>query len=259
MPKKKNLLHFFHRCHGFREMSKIQSPDPRRLAKALKRRKRPDPLQILAKASLTEHGTWLGTPSPNFKKFGENFVICEFFVPITGFSQELVSPRVRPVWRAARNFANLAFLERAFKKKNYQYLGEAWFWVLSLQKLKIHLKNDFLPTFWVAESDLGRNGFWGVKSTLNSEIPLGMESRQAKLSNEPSCTWFGPVEPTQKQLWRGATRTSRGATRTSRFARIHIFGQKTLFWLWLTIITCRWWINVIFSWHFGRFYLSLPF
>jgi hypothetical protein len=27
----------------------------------------------------------------------------------------------------------------------------------------------------------------------------------------------------------------------------------------LTIITCRWWINVIFSWHFGRFYLSLPF
>ena len=85
MPRKKNLLHFLHRCHGFREMSKLQSLDPRRLAKALKRRKRPDTLQILAKASLTEHGTWLGTPSPNFKKFGENFVICEFFVQFTGF------------------------------------------------------------------------------------------------------------------------------------------------------------------------------
>ena len=125
MPKKKNLLHFLHRCHGFREMSKLQSPDPRRLAKALKRRKRPDPLQILAKASLTEHGTLLGTPSPNFKKFGENFVICEFFVQITGFSRGMVSPRVRPFWRTARNFENLAFLERACKEKNYQYLGEA--------------------------------------------------------------------------------------------------------------------------------------
>ena len=72
VPKKKNLLHFLHRCHGFIETSKLQSLDPRRLAKALKRRKRPDPLQILAKASLIEHG-WLGNPSPNFL-----FVNCEF-------------------------------------------------------------------------------------------------------------------------------------------------------------------------------------
>ena len=57
VPKKKNLLHFLHRCHGFREMSKLQSQDPRRLAKAQKRRKRPDPLHILAEASLKDHGT----------------------------------------------------------------------------------------------------------------------------------------------------------------------------------------------------------
>ena len=58
MPKKKNLLHFLHRCHGFREMSKIPIDGIQgRLAKAQKRRKRPDPLQILAEASLTEHGT----------------------------------------------------------------------------------------------------------------------------------------------------------------------------------------------------------
>jgi len=25
-PRKKNLLHFLHRCHGFREISKIQFP-----------------------------------------------------------------------------------------------------------------------------------------------------------------------------------------------------------------------------------------
>ena len=57
MPKNKNLLHFFQRCHGCREMSKLQSSDPRRLAKALKRWKRPDPLHILAEASLKDQGT----------------------------------------------------------------------------------------------------------------------------------------------------------------------------------------------------------
>ena len=88
MPRKKNLFHFLHRYHGLREMSKIPARTKvlqGRLAKAQKRRKTPDPLQTLAKASFTEHGTWLGTPSPNFKKFGENFVICEFFVQFTGF------------------------------------------------------------------------------------------------------------------------------------------------------------------------------
>ena len=137
----------------------------------------------------------LALKSENFENFG---AFWKFFVKLQVFARGVVSPRVRPLVRIARNFENLAFLERACKEKNYQYLGEAWFWDLSLQKLKIHQKNDFLPTFWVAESDLGRIGFWGVKSTPNPEIPLGMESRQTKLSNEPSCTWFGPVEPTQK-------------------------------------------------------------
>ena len=222
MPRKKNLLHFLHRCHGLREMSKIPARTKvlqGRLAKTQKRKKTPDPLQILAKASLAEHGTWLGTPSPNFKKFGENFVICEFFVPFTSFSRVMSASRARMFWRTARNFENLAFLERACKEKNYQYLGEAWFWDLSLQKLKIHQKNDFLPTFWVAESDLGRNGFWGGKTTPNSEIPLGMESRQTKLSNEPSCTWFGPVEPTQKLQKRGAAVRARGRGNESQLCQ----------------------------------------
>ena len=60
MPKKKNLFHFLHRCHGLREMSKISARTKvlqGRLAKTQKRKKTPDPLQILAKASLAEHGT----------------------------------------------------------------------------------------------------------------------------------------------------------------------------------------------------------
>ena len=74
--------HYWARMHVCKAKLKILKG---RLSKALKRRKRADPLQILAKASLTEHGTLLGTPSPNFKKFGENFVISEFFMPFTGF------------------------------------------------------------------------------------------------------------------------------------------------------------------------------
>jgi len=56
--KEENLFHVLHRCHGFREMSKIPARTKvlqGRLAKAQKRRKTPDPLQILAKASLIEH------------------------------------------------------------------------------------------------------------------------------------------------------------------------------------------------------------
>lgn len=248
--------HYWARMHVYKARMKILQ---RRLNEALMRKKKRTNPRILAEASLTHHGTDQPWSSIKMWKFWEFWSILEIFGKITGFAHGLVSPRVRPFWRTARNFENLAFLERACKNKNYQCLGEAWFWDLSLQKLKIHQKNDFLPTFWVAESDLGRIDFWGVKSTPNPDIPLGMESRQIKLSNEPSCTWFGPVEPTQKQLWRCATRTSRGATRTSRFARIDLFGQKTRFWLWLTIFTCRWRINVIFAWNFGRFYLSLPF
>ena len=59
IPWKKNLLHFLHKCHGFREMSKISARMKVLqgwLAKAQKRRKTPDPLHILAEASLKEYG-----------------------------------------------------------------------------------------------------------------------------------------------------------------------------------------------------------
>ena len=46
--------HYWARMHVCKAKIKMFQ---RRLAKALKRRERPDPLQILAKAYLTEHGT----------------------------------------------------------------------------------------------------------------------------------------------------------------------------------------------------------
>ena len=125
MPKKKNLLHFLHRCHGLREMSKIPARTKvlqGRLAKAQKRRKTPDPLQNLAKASLNEHGTLLGTPSPNFKKFGENFVNCAFFVPKSGFPPQQVARRARPIRWATPFRENSAFLDFSCKDTPSQQL-----------------------------------------------------------------------------------------------------------------------------------------
>ena len=46
--------HYWARMHVCKAKMKVLQ---RRLAKAQKRRKRPDPLQILAEASLKEHGT----------------------------------------------------------------------------------------------------------------------------------------------------------------------------------------------------------
>ena len=230
MPRKKNLLHFLHRCHGLREMSKIQSPQENRmrvwLAKALKRRKRPDPLKILAKASLTKHGTWLGTPSPNFKKFGENFVNCEFFVPNTGFGH-LTGLTLRVTIHGGNSKQGKLCIFGIFMQKyTCLWMGFRFYGDLGFQKLKIHANFDFLPLFWVAESFLGRNNFLGVTSSPNSKIPLGLESRLADLSNKLSCTWCGHQEGPQTELWMCATSQSDVRDLSGKFACFDQFGQQ---------------------------------
>ena len=173
MPKKKNLLHFLHRCHGFREMSKLQSPDPRRLAKALKRRKRPDPLQILAKASLTEHGTWLGTPSPNFKKFGENFVNCEFFVPKTSFLHQWVTRRARPFHWATPFWENSEFLDFSFKDTLSQPFPRNFTKFWASRKSKNKQKMTFCHIFDIQEAVLGDCNFGGANDHQIPKFHLG--------------------------------------------------------------------------------------
>lgn len=69
--------HYWARMHVCKAKIKILK---RRLRNALKQQKKPDPLQILAEASMAEHGTLLGTPRPHFKKFGENSVNFEILV-----------------------------------------------------------------------------------------------------------------------------------------------------------------------------------
>ena len=125
MPKKKNLLHFLHRCHGFREMSKLQSPDPRRLAKAQKRRKRPNPLHILAEASLKDQGTQKPSHSSNPKKIWEFWVILAIFGNLQVLAPQRVSPPVRPFVMAAPFCKNSTFLDFSCKV-TYAY---GWTWV----------------------------------------------------------------------------------------------------------------------------------
>ena len=85
--------HYWARTHVCRARMKILKA---KLRKALKRRKRPDPLQILAEASLAEHETWWETFTPNFSKFGENFVILNFFWSQNRFFR----PMCCATWRA---------------------------------------------------------------------------------------------------------------------------------------------------------------
>jgi len=57
----------------------------------------------------------LGTPSPNFKKFGENFVIGEFFMQFTGFGHlTSLTPRAT-IHGPTQNGENFAFLELSCK------------------------------------------------------------------------------------------------------------------------------------------------
>ena len=69
--------HYWARMHVCKARMKVLKG---RLAKALKRIKRPDSLQIFPEASLKEHGTWWYTPSSNSKKFGEILVNFEIFL-----------------------------------------------------------------------------------------------------------------------------------------------------------------------------------
>ena len=173
IPKKKNLLHFLHMCHGFREMSKLQSPDPRRLAKALKRRKRSDPLQILAKATFNENGTWLGTPNPNFKKFGENFVNCEFFVPNTGFLHQQVAHHARPFRLGGPFQEKFAFLDFSCKNTLSQQIPRNFtkFWASGRSKNK--QKMTFCHLFDTQEAVLGDGNFGGANGHQIQKFYLG--------------------------------------------------------------------------------------
>ena len=103
--------HYWARMHVCKAKMKILK---RRLSRALKRRKRPDPLRILAKASLAGHDTWWRVFAPNLRKFGEIFVILKYFGLKTGFS----------VKRVVRPYAH--FFSGHLLKEIFAFLDFSW-------------------------------------------------------------------------------------------------------------------------------------
>ena len=103
-------------CQLLRLMSKVMTDlHPRRLRQS-------GGLVRVASLIMVLISLDLASKYENFENFG---AFCKFLVKLQVFSMSRPR-RVRGrFWRTARNFANLEFLERACKEKNYQYSGEA--------------------------------------------------------------------------------------------------------------------------------------
>ena len=72
--------------------------------------------------------------------------------------------------------------------------GKKFWQDLGLLKVKKHPKMASLPHFWHTQSSLGRMKIWRGKWAPNWEIPVGLESRQDKLSNKPIWAHFGHLQ-----------------------------------------------------------------
>ena len=89
---------------------------------------------------------------------------------------------------------------------------------LSLEEVKNTQKMTSLPLFWHTGSSLGRMKIWRGKWAPNSEIPLGLEIRQAKISNKHTWAQFGFLQVPQNRLQSGATHIESGAAHIGKKA-----------------------------------------
>jgi len=94
---------------------------------------------------------------------------------------------------------------------DYWYLDKKFGHVLSPYEVKNTLKMTSLPLISHTESSLGRLKFWRGKWEPNSEIPLGLESRQVGISNKHTWAQFGLYRVPQNQQQSSATHTEIGA------------------------------------------------
>ena len=92
--------------------------------------------------------------------------------------------------------------------------------VLSPQEVKNTQKMTSLPLFWHTGRSLERMKIWRGKWAPNLEIPLGLESRQARLSNKHTWSQFGLRKVPQNQLQSGMTHTVFGAVHRDPKAKI---------------------------------------
>ena len=99
-----------------------------------------------------------------------------------------------------------------FNMQNHDYwcLDKKFGHDLCLQEVKNTQKMTSLPLFWHTESSLGRMNIWRAKWAPNSEIPLGLESRQDRLSNKHTWAYFGLLQVPQNRLQSGAEHIENG-------------------------------------------------
>ena len=163
--------HYWARTHVCKAKIKILKA---RLRRALRRRKRHDRLQILAKYSLAEHDTWWGTFNLNFKEFGEILSFLKFWS-----QNRFFRPTRRATWRAlmigTSSGGKLDIFE--FFMINYACSGmdERFQQVLDGLKGQKHSKNDLSATFCTH-----RNQSWEI------EVLEGQMTSKSKNGN-----WVG--------------------------------------------------------------------
>ena len=90
--------------------------------------------------------------------------------------------------------------------------------VLSPQEVKNTLKMTSLPLIPHTERSLGRLRFWRRKWAENSEIPLGLEIRQPRLSKKHTWEHFRLLEVPQNKLQSGVVHIESGAAHIGKKA-----------------------------------------
>ena len=131
--------------------------------RALKRRKRPDPLQILAEASLAGHDTRWRVFAPNLSKFGKNFVILKYFGLKTGFSVKRVAHSYAHFFFGTLAEGNLCIFGFFMISYASSGISEAFHQILDGQKAQKHHENHLAATFCTSRKYFSENEVWRGK------------------------------------------------------------------------------------------------
>lgn len=105
------------------------------------------------------------------------------------------------------------------KNHDYWCLDKKFGQDLSLHEVKNTQKMTSLPLFWHTGSSLGRMKIWRGKWAPNSEIPVGLEIRQDRISNKHTWAHFGLLQVPQNRLPSGAAHRENGAVHTGKNAK----------------------------------------
>jgi len=125
-----------------------------------------------------------------------------------------------------------------FNMENHDYWcpGKKFWQDLGLLKVKKHPKMASLPLFWHTENNLGRMNIWRGKWAPNSKIPIGLESRQDRLSNKSTLAHFWHLQVPQNRPQSGTMHREIGATHRGKTANLLSFREISVHdfskWAW---------------------------